>query len=251
MKNDSPLSDIKIGEVTAKWAQSQKIKTNYSRKTESTSTQAKKEAFSDEALNEHLLLYIAEEQSLGRGRGQNSWNQSRAGAQLLSTWSFMTDQASLPILSPLIGLSIYRAALATWPFLEWNLKAPNDLYIVDKKVAGILIESVSQGDEHRLLVGFGINVLESPDEVKHATSIIEELDEETPLLAEDWIAFLERILFEISYALQLSFEPLNSSSRASLLLALNKHPLLKETFVKIDDQGNLFTQTQKISWTEL
>ena len=70
-----------------------------------------------------------------------------------------------PTLSPLVGLALYKACSGTWPFLNWNLKAPNDLYISNKKVAGLLIETVTQGDDIRLLVGLGLNVLATPDQV--------------------------------------------------------------------------------------
>jgi BirA family transcriptional regulator, biotin operon repressor / biotin---[acetyl-CoA-carboxylase] ligase len=251
MKNDSPLADIRIGQITHQWAQAQKIKSVYSAQIESTNSQAKSLAFAEETLSEHLVLYVAERQNAGRGRGQNSWTQSAVGSQLLSTWSFMIDQPALPTLSPQIGLGVFRAAQATWPFLDWNLKAPNDLYIDSKKVAGLLIETVSQGDEHRLLIGFGMNVISSPESVPTATSIVSELAEETPLLAEDWISFLERLLFEFSFSLQLSYEPLNTTTTASLLVALNQHPLLKEKYTGLDSQGNLSTESRKISWTEL
>lgn len=251
MKNDSPLTDIRIGQITHQWAQAQKIKSVYSQQIDSTNLQAKNLAFDEDTLSEHLIIYIAERQNAGRGRGQNTWTQSAVGSQLLSTWSFMIDQPALPTLSPQIGLGVFRAAQATWPFLDWNLKAPNDLYIGSKKVAGLLIETVSQGDEHRLLIGFGINVIASPESVPTATSIVKQLDEEVPLLAEDWIAFLERLLFEFSFSLQLSFEPLNTTTTASLLLALNEHPLLKEKYIALDQHGNLSTASRKISWMEL
>lgn len=251
MKNDSPLADIRIGQITHQWAQAQKIKSIYSAQIDSTNSQGKTLAFAEETLNEHLVVYIAERQNAGRGRGQNTWTQSAVGSQLLSTWSFMIDQPALPTLSPQIGLAVFRAAQATWPFIDWNLKAPNDLYIKDKKVAGLLIETVTQGDEHRLLIGFGMNVISSPESVPNASSLVNELEEETPLLAEDWISFLERLLFEFSFSLQLSFEPLNSTTTSSLLMALNKHPLLKEKYISLDPNGNLSTESRKISWTEL
>jgi BirA family biotin operon repressor/biotin-[acetyl-CoA-carboxylase] ligase len=251
MKNDSPLSDIRIGQVTHQWAQAQKIKSIYSAAIDSTNLQAKTSAFSNDTLNEHLVLHVTDRQSAGRGRGQNTWSSANPGSQLLSTWSFMIDQPTLPTLSPQMGLAIYRAAQATWPFLNWSLKAPNDLYLDDKKIAGLLLETVSQGDDHRLMIGFGLNVISAPDDVKTATSLVDELPDETPLLAEDWIAFLERLLFEFSFALQLSFEPMNSTSTASLLKALNQNPNLKEKFTKLDAKGNLSTASRQISWTEL
>ena len=249
--NDSPLSDIRIGKVTHQWAKAQKINSIYVEKIDSTNTQAKKAAFDEEALNEHMILFLADEQTAGRGRGQNTWSHSQAGAQLLSTWSFMIDEPAQPTLSPQVGLALYRAAQATWPFLDWNIKAPNDLFVGRKKIAGLLLETVAQGADHRLLIGLGLNVISAPQDVEIATSLVDELPNETPLLAEDWIAFLERLLFEFSFALQLSFEPLNTTTTASLLTALNRNPYLAEKFTALDANGNLQTATRQISWTEL
>ncbi|AGH96044.1 biotin--[acetyl-CoA-carboxylase] ligase [Pseudobdellovibrio exovorus] len=248
---DSPLSDIRIGQVTAQWAKAQKISSQYFPKIDSTNLKAKTEAFSEEAFNEHLILYVTDHQTAGRGRGQNTWSDAGSGSQLLSTWSFMLEQALHPTAAPMMGLALYRAAVATWPFLEWNLKAPNDLYIGNKKVAGLLLESLSQGSDHRLLVGLGLNVISSPENVSTATSLVHELPESVPLLAEDWIAFLERLVFEMSFSLQLAHEAMNSTSTQALLHALNKHPLLKEQYTALDQNGNLSTPSKQISWMEL
>lgn len=250
-ETDSPLSDIRIGEVTHHWATSQNLKSFYSKASESTNSQAKNEAFSDLSLNEQLTLYVTDLQTAGRGRGKNTWSQAQRGSQLLSTWSFMIDQNPLPTFSPQAGLAVYRAALATWPFLKWNLKAPNDLYIGPKKIAGLLIETVSQGDDIRLLIGLGLNVINSPNEIDIATCLVKELGPHAPLLAEDWIAFLERLLFEFSNALQFLTEPLNSTTTHSLLQALNQHPLLTEKYLDLDSQGNLKTESKNIRWSDL
>jgi BirA family biotin operon repressor/biotin-[acetyl-CoA-carboxylase] ligase len=244
--------NILIGEVTHHWAKKQNIASEYFKIIESTNLKAKEDAFNENSFNEHLIVYFAEAQSAGRGRGQNSWvNSDTKGGQLLSTWSFMIDSAPHPTVSPMIGLALFRAASSTWPFLNWNLKAPNDLYINHKKVAGLLIETVSQGEDHRLLLGLGFNVISAPGVVTNSCSLASELSVHTPLLAQDWISFLERLLFEFSFSLQMSFEPLNSTSQAALLTALNKHPLLAEPYKALDELGNLSTATKKISWLEL
>jgi BirA family biotin operon repressor/biotin-[acetyl-CoA-carboxylase] ligase len=249
--SESPLDDIRIGKVSQHWAESQKLTVKYLSTTDSTNLQAKTEAFQETSFSENLILYFADEQTQGKGRGKNTWATGHPGSQLLSTWSFMIEQAPLPIASPLVGLALYRAAVSTWPFLDWNLKAPNDLYLKDKKIAGLLVETVSQGDDHRFLIGLGMNVLSSPKEVPTATSLVRELPAKSPLLAQDWISFLERLIFEFSIALQLSFEPLNSTSRAGLVAALNKHPLLKELYTDLDEDANLKTENRQISWLEL
>ena len=249
--SDSPLNDIRIGQVSHQWAEAQKIKAVYFESTDSTNQQAKDKAFNEESFSEHLIVYIADQQTAGRGRGKNTWLTPHSGSQLLSTWSFMIDQSTLPIVSPLIGLALYKAASATWPYLDWSLKAPNDLFLADKKIAGLLLETISQGDDHRLLVGLGFNVIKSPYELTTAISLAHALPDDTPLLAQDWISFLERLVFEFSFSIQQSFEPLNPSARQALLFTLNKNPLLKEKYVSIDETANLKTAAKNISWQDL
>lgn len=242
---------VRIGEVTHHWAQNQKIASHYFSTIDSTNTKARAESFTEDSFNENLIIYVTDHQTAGKGRGQNSWSSATPGSQLLSTWSFMIDSPPHPVISPMIGLALYRAAVSTWPFVNFNLKAPNDLYISEKKVAGLLLETVSQGDDHRLLIGLGINIISAPDKVASATALSKELSADSPLLAQDWICFLERLLFEISFSLQLSFEPMNTTSTRALLLALNKHPLLAEKYISLDEAGNLATNSKKISWLEL
>lgn len=242
---------VRIGQVTHQWAEQQKISSYYFSTIDSTNIKAKTEAFAEKSLSEHLILYITDHQTTGKGRGQNTWLNAAPGSQLLTTWSFMIGSAPHPTISPMMGLALYRAATSTWPFLNWNLKAPNDLYIGDKKVAGILLETISQGDEHRLLLGLGFNIIATPESLSSASSLATELNKDAPLLAQDWLSFLERLLFEFSFSLQLSFEPMNSTSTNSLLSALNKHPLLPEKYVSLDSVGNLQTLTKKISWLKL
>ena len=142
-------------------------------------------------------------------------------------------------------------ATSTWPFLNWSLKAPNDLFIGHKKVAGILLETLSQGDDRRLLIGLGLNAISHPVDIETSTSLVAELPQEAPLLAQDWICFLERLVFEFSFSLQLSFEAMNSTTTRALLVALNQNPQLKEKYISLDENGNLETKSKKISWMEL
>ena len=249
--SDPKPESIRIGEVTHHWAESQKICTHYFPAIDSTNSKAKAEAFSEKSLSENLVLYLTDYQGAGKGRRANTWVSCASGSQLLSTWSFMINEAPHPTLSPMMGLALHRAAMSTWPFLNWNLKAPNDLYIDEKKVAGILLETVSQGNDHRLLLGLGFNVISTPPAITHATSLVSKLSAAVPLLAQDWIAFLERLLYEFSFSLQMSFEPMNTTSAQALLAALNRHPLLSEKYVSLDENANLETPSKKISWMDL
>lgn len=236
-QTDTPLADIKIGFVTSQWAKSQNLPVQYSPALDSTNNWAKKEAFIDTSFNENLIVYLTEKQSAGRGRGQNTWSNANLGSQLFSTWSFLVEEFPQPSVTPRIGLALYRACHSTWPFLNWSLKSPNDLFLNEKKVAGLLVETIQQGDDLRLLVGLGINVFDSPEDIATATHILENLPSALPFLAEDWITFLERFLYELSLAIQSSPEALDTTTQKSLLYALNLNPHVKVKFTQLNQNG--------------
>lgn len=234
---DTPLNDIQIGFVTGEWAKSQNIKTYYQKKIDSTNTWGKKEAFTEESFNENLIVYLTDEQTAGRGRGQNTWENAKTGSQLFSTWSFLAEEFPKPSLTARIGLALYKAATSTWPFLHFSLKSPNDLFLNQKKVAGLLVETLQQGDDLRILVGLGLNVFLHPNSITQATCLLENLPKGLPLLAEDWMTFLERFLYELSLAIQMSNEPLDSTTKLSLLYSLNQNPNLKEKITTLNENG--------------
>ncbi|MDG0815849.1 biotin--[acetyl-CoA-carboxylase] ligase [Bdellovibrio svalbardensis] len=248
---ETPLADIKIGKVTSQWAENNHVFVTYQPQVDSTNNLAKEEAFEEELLAESLCLYLTDHQTAGRGRGTHTWTDSRPGSSLLSSWSYLLATKPQPTTSCLVGLAVYRACSSTWPFLAWNLKAPNDIYIGDKKIAGILVENVIQGDEVRLIIGLGLNVTSSPESVETATSLIEELPPGAPLLGQDYTAFLDRLLFELTIAVSYCEEPLSPTDQLSLLTALNLHPLLEEIYTGMQADGSLFTATKKINWMSL
>jgi BirA family biotin operon repressor/biotin-[acetyl-CoA-carboxylase] ligase len=249
---DTPLNDIRIGMITKKWAENNRLYTYYLASMSSTNDLAKSMAFEEKLLEEPLCLFLADHQTSGRGRGKNSWVDEKPGSCLLSSWSYLINAKPQPTSSCLVGLAVYRALSATWPFLDWNLKAPNDIYIGDKKVAGILIESVIQADEVRVVVGLGINVLSSPDAVTTAGSILESMPAGIPLLGRDWTACLDRLMFEVTDAISLCEDPLSPSDQHSLLKILNAHPLLSEKYIGLEPNGTLLVAGgKKINWWEL
>lgn len=248
---DNPLADIRIGQVTSQWAENNHLLVSYSAELKSTNEIAKAEAFAENLQAESLCLYLTDHQTAGRGRGSHTWSDARPGSSLLSSWSFLLGTKPQPTTSCLVGLAVYRAAMATWPFLPWNLKAPNDIYIGEKKVAGLLLESILQGDEVRLIVGLGLNVTSSPQGMTTATSLVSSLPAGIPLLGQDYMSFLDRWLFELTDAVSRCHEPLSPTDQASLLMALNLHPLLANKYTGMEADGSLWIQDKKISWMSL
>jgi len=241
MKN-SPLSDIQIGVVTHQWAEAHSISCDYHKTTTSTNALAKEDAFNG---LDPIQLYVADEQTNGRGRHDHTWSTPSTGSSLLSSWSFHVQKPPTPYITATIGICLYNAVKATWPFLNWNLKAPNDLYINEFKIAGLLTETISQGNQIRLIIGLGLNVFDHPKQIKNSTDLFSELQklkpndpklDHFPLLGEDWIKFLDRFLFEICAAIPESHQEPDFTSKQTMLYLFNQHALLK---IKYTDFNSL------------
>jgi|SRR6185312_8301473 len=240
-----------IGSTSAEWSQRSGLSTWFENETSSTNAIAKEKPLSETPTIE---LYITEHQTAGRGRGDHQWNESEDfGGALLSSWVFPRASAPSPILSPLIGLAMMRAFYQTWPFLDWNLKAPNDLYLGDKKVAGLLIENIENKNYHRFIVGFGFNVFTQPP-LETATHLAHQLHKHNEKLAvtlPEWTQALDRMLLELTLVASRSDSMLSPTDQASLLWALNRHPLLPEKYVSISEDGSLHTTSKTIHWSDL
>jgi BirA family transcriptional regulator, biotin operon repressor / biotin---[acetyl-CoA-carboxylase] ligase len=105
-------------------------------------------------------IFVAREQSQGRGRQGASW-QSPAGENLTFSVVLRFPRSKAPIQSfPLVvGLALYDALVSHVPSgTHLGIKWPNDVYLEHKKLAGILVEGRSDADEHALVVGVGLNV---------------------------------------------------------------------------------------------
>lgn len=208
----------------------------------------------EEALNRpigEIHLYLADHQTQGRGRGSNTWNDVGAGSALLSTWSFGLTLAPQPILAPSLGLALFRAAVATFPDLSFSLKPPNDLFCGDRKIAGLLVETVQQGNQARLLVGLGLNVWTTPEKLPEAGCLVDFSGRErlTPLV---WNSFLDRLLIEMVSTLHETRDALTPNQRASLCHAINLYPRLRSRVKEVHADGGLTLESgQQIGWQSL
>src|SRR5690606_28847826 len=113
----------------------------------------------------HLVL--ADQQTRGRGRGQNTW-WSNAGSLTFSLLMEL-DAGRLPMsrwpeVSLTVGSSICSALSGLLPGEELGLKWPNDVYLRGAKLAGVLVE-IPPRIAGRVVVGVGLNVANS---VRHA-----------------------------------------------------------------------------------
>jgi BirA family biotin operon repressor/biotin-[acetyl-CoA-carboxylase] ligase len=121
-------------------------------------------------------VFLAEQQTAGRGRGSNQWHSAESAGIYCS----VIVRPALPpsevlVLSLAAGLAVRAAVqdidLKLMPDLKW----PNDLLVGGKKFCGILTEMNAEATRVRhIVVGIGINVNQAalPDDLREtATSL--------------------------------------------------------------------------------
>ena len=99
-------------------------------------------------------VWLAEQQTAGRGRLGRSWYSPKA------TNIYLTVVLSVPIIKALQGLSLVVGvavvrALKEQGMVDLKLKWPNDILHSGKKLGGILIELLGGSDA---VIGIGLNV---------------------------------------------------------------------------------------------
>ena len=104
-------------------------------------------------------MVVAESQTRGRGREGRRW-LSRPGAGL---WVTMierpSDAEAVAALSLRVGLAL-APALEPWSDGAVALKWPNDLFVGEGKLAGVLVEARWRGDRPDwVAVGVGVNLV--------------------------------------------------------------------------------------------
>ena len=107
----------------------------------------------------HGSVYIAEEQTAGRGRGDHAWHsEPYSGIYVSILLRPQLAAADGLWLSLATGLAVQRA-IENVTGLVTDIRWPNDLLSNGKKVGGILVEMNAEASRIRhAVIGIGINV---------------------------------------------------------------------------------------------
>jgi BirA family transcriptional regulator, biotin operon repressor / biotin---[acetyl-CoA-carboxylase] ligase len=136
------------------------------RRTDSTNERAKELAHAGAPGG---LVVTAGEQTAGRGRRGHAWFGPAGSSLLYSALlrPFAADEA--PLLPLAVAVAACEAAEAIAP-VRCQVKWPNDVWVDERKVAGILVEA--RPDEGWAVIGVGLNVAippeAFPDEIREA-----------------------------------------------------------------------------------
>ena len=175
------------------------------------------------------FLCLAGEQSSGKGRGKNSWISPTGGLWLTAALYGFNFQSNITIFT---GICIHKTISELFPSISDKLKIkwPNDIYLNNKKVCGILSSNLSNKKYH--IIGIGINTnLAELDEIlaSNATSLQIELDRTV-----DNEEILTRIFDNFASALPGFVEGELD------VKYFNQHSLLKGLHIELDTDYDIF-----------
>ena len=140
------------------------------------------EVYFEEGQDLPTSVLVADGQPGARGRNGRSWSAP------MGQGLYLTVVRQVPAGEP---LSIVPIAAARWARevlhertgVAVELKWPNDLYVGRRKLAGVIAESRTQGDDTYLAIGIGVNVRGRASElgVANATTVEEETGRAEPM----------------------------------------------------------------------
>ena len=193
------------------------------------------------------LVVVADYQTAGKGCGTNSWESER-GQNLL--FSVMIQPESLQAKNQFIITQIISVALCKtlnrYLKEQISIKWPNDIYVGDKKICGVLIENRLAGRMIKdSIIGIGLNVNQqefksdapNPVSIKQLTGRDTDRDE-----------LLEAFLSELNECCKCSTIIADYKSRLYRREGLHPFSSGDETFkasiVDVKDDGRLMLQDE-------
>lgn len=165
-----------------------------------------------EYMNRLDFTWVTSEiQTHGKGRMNNSWIGSKESLMCSTLLKHDISMKNLSLYPLLAAVSLHKVLFKFHH--QIMIKWPNDLYLKDKKLAGILCESIIEAnDVHAIIIGFGINLNQRgfTDELKDiATSLYlhtDQIYQKVAILCDlkkqldiDLKAYKENPLFIIDY----------------------------------------------------
>jgi len=150
------------------------------------------------------LCVVASEQTAGRGRLQRQWISPKGSGLYFSiVLRPRIHQSSWPLITLAAALAVHDALLETY-LLKTDIKWPNDILSNNRKLCGILAETVDTTEGRALVLGIGVNLTSSafPPEVHQIATSVQ--------LETGKVPNLEIILRNLMIALQRRYEMLQS-----------------------------------------
>ena len=115
-------------------------------------------------------IILSESQSKGRGQRSNKWI-SKKGNLFMTLFFKISNKLTLKKITQ-VNLSIIKKIILKSTISKVSIKLPNDILIDRKKVCGILQEIIFKNNRKFLVIGIGINIINSPNLINYETSYL-------------------------------------------------------------------------------
>ncbi len=119
-------------------------------------------------------MIISDYQKKGRGQYGRKWISFKGN--LFVSFFYDLDKTNLSIKNlTRLNCDLVKKTISNFYKKKIIFKAPNDLLIDNKKICGILQETITKKDQNFLIIGIGINIVKSPSISNYPTTNLYEI----------------------------------------------------------------------------
>ena len=197
---------------------------------------------------EGTQVVVADYQTAGKGCGSNSWEAERGKNLLMSV---MIHPQSMQAKSQFIITQVVSVALCKtldrYLQQQISIKWPNDIYVGDKKICGVLIENRLQGNMIKdSIIGIGLNVnqQEFKSDAPNPVSIWQLTGKETDRM-ELLAAFLEQLNETAKSTTIIADYKARLYRRQGKHLFMTNNTTFEASIVDVIDDGRLMLEDEK------
>lgn len=173
-------------------------------------------AWLQRSLSDENIVVVADYQTAGRGCGTNTWESER-GRNL--TFSVLLHPVEIPAvcqfrISEIVSLALCETLESYLTEKQVTIKWPNDIYVGDCKISGMLIENRLKGrliTDSIIGIGLNVNQLAFVSDAPNPVSLVQLLDHDVPLEP-----LLKAILQRLTAVMEMDIEALDIAYRSRL-----------------------------------
>ncbi len=136
----------------------------------------------------HGTWVAARHQETGRGRLGRKWESAEGNLFLslvIQSQGKIENQSLLSWIPLASAVAVTRALKKQFSGIHFQIKWPNDLYLAGKKLGGILCEGFRVQSETFIVIGVGLNCLQSPEGLDQQTIDLTTAVGRGPIRADD------------------------------------------------------------------
>lgn len=197
-------------------------------------------------LDSHTLV-LAHHQSQGRGRMERIFHSAQGKGIYLSL--LLKNEAICPFMALCVPVALTQT-LHSYLNIQASIKWPNDIYIQDRKVVGILIEKQSspQQSDDVMIVGVGINVFQQnfPSDITDKATSLDLFTKATidpSIFIQTFIDYLYQYMQDRDLVFKLYRSHLYKRNQVVRIIQGETNYLAE--IVDINQDGYLLVKTQK------